>query len=227
MTQDNITSQTLPDGGDVAPADGSEAVSQVGSIKDTLKVVLNKEFPDDDTALKAVKDTFAFVGEAGKYKKAVKTFAQRHNISEEEAINKIMENLQDQQPSTVSPQPSVTTPDTSKYMTREEFEEITLYEKNPQLKHFKPVIDGLKATTQKSARDIVENDDTFKSLFSKVKAADELETTKSVLHSNPRLSVVTDKMTKAKEALDKGDDRTARKSAISAVIDAYGMDKAE
>lgn len=63
MDQDNLTTESLPDEAQNVPSPGGEvAESQVASLKDTLNTVLGKEFPSDEAALKAVKDTFNFVG---------------------------------------------------------------------------------------------------------------------------------------------------------------------
>jgi len=65
MEEDN-TLETITDDADVTSTDGEEAVegnpSEDNSIAKTLSEVLGKEFKDDATALKAVKDTFSYVG---------------------------------------------------------------------------------------------------------------------------------------------------------------------
>lgn len=73
MDNDNITLEgILPDEGEFASAGDLQAVPNVVSIKDVLSEHLGKDFPDDETALKAVKDTFSYVGKAGQEVKELK-----------------------------------------------------------------------------------------------------------------------------------------------------------
>lgn len=59
--QDNLTPDTLPGGAHVEPSGGNEAVADTLSLAE-LNQYLGKDFKDKATALKAVKDTFSFVG---------------------------------------------------------------------------------------------------------------------------------------------------------------------
>ena len=65
----DITPDTLADDVDVASPDGGDGAvddkveeTKQESVKDILNQALGKDFKDDDTALKAVKDTFGYVG---------------------------------------------------------------------------------------------------------------------------------------------------------------------
>lgn len=63
--QKDITTEPLADGADITPADGDKAVDNIESkesIKDILGEELGKDFKTDEAALKAVKDTFSYVG---------------------------------------------------------------------------------------------------------------------------------------------------------------------
>ena len=63
MEEDNLTTPSLPDGAPNVPSPGGTvAESEVASLKDVLNTALGKDFPSDEAALKAVKDTFNFVG---------------------------------------------------------------------------------------------------------------------------------------------------------------------
>jgi len=135
-------------------------------------------------------------------------------------------------------QPKVPSVDPSQFVPKAEFEEAMFYSKHPEYESQKEIISALAAKNGKSISEVVESD-TFKSVFSKVKAADEIEASKSVLHSNPRLGQVTDKMTQAqdalkasKEAAKQGDVTQAtqaynagKAAVVSAVIDAYEIGK--
>lgn len=59
--QSDLTGQTLPDAAHVDAADGETAAEQSLSLAE-LEQTLGKKFPDKATALKAVKDTFNYVG---------------------------------------------------------------------------------------------------------------------------------------------------------------------
>lgn len=59
--QSDLTEQTLPDAPQLSAAGGETAAEQSLSLAD-LEATLGKKFPDKATALKAVKDTFNYVG---------------------------------------------------------------------------------------------------------------------------------------------------------------------
>lgn len=58
---DNLTDTTLPDAAHVDAADGAAAVADTLSLAE-LNQTLGKDFKDRATALKALKDTFSYVG---------------------------------------------------------------------------------------------------------------------------------------------------------------------
>ncbi len=68
MLEENITEEVLPDeSGDENPAVNSESVNSTtdGEPKLTLEELnksLGKEFPDIETAVKSVKDTYSYIG---------------------------------------------------------------------------------------------------------------------------------------------------------------------
>ena len=99
-------------------------------------------------------------------------------------------------------------------------QETTFYAQNPEYntEDFKSLV----KLTGKSPSELVSSDD-FKTLYEKAKAYNEIEQSKSVLHSNSRLGQVTDKFTQAKEALKTGNDAVAKSTAVSAVIDAFDL----
>lgn len=189
MTEENITDETLTDVEGVATADGGAAVeneqSQSESIKDILSKTLGKDFQSDEAALKAVKDTFSYVGK------------KKEDIAREV-------------------QPQI---DTKNYVSRSEFEEATYYAKHPEYEPYKKVISALRSEG-KSFEDVVKSDD-FKHLYDKATAYDKVEQSKSVLKTNPRLGKITDNMSKAKDYVAKGEFKSAKSSAVAAVLDAY------
>ena len=82
MSEEYITDEALSE-----TSDGGAAGSEEKSIKSVLEKELGKEFPDEETALKAVKDTFSHVGKSGKYEKAVKAVMDNKNMTEDEAVH--------------------------------------------------------------------------------------------------------------------------------------------
>lgn len=211
---------SLPGGDDITPADGTGSESEVVELKDIMKSALGKEFPDNETALKSMKDTFSFVGKAGWYKKAVEAVAQAKGLDEKGAVKYIMENLSQEQPSVVPTSNEAPTIDPNKFVSREEYDREMYFGKNPDLEPYKGLIGDLQKATGKTIPEIIEMD-SFKNVYSKAKAHDESEKNKSVLMSNPRLGQVQDKLTQAREAVKSGDMNTARANAVGAVLDAY------
>jgi hypothetical protein len=108
---ENNTNEPLAGAVNVAAADGGVAVApEVISVKDLLSEALGKDFKDDETALKAVKDTFKYVGEYGQVKPFID---QAKQAAKDQGIPLIqyMENLANNAGQPV---------DTSKFVTREE-----------------------------------------------------------------------------------------------------------
>jgi hypothetical protein len=185
-SNNDITDETLPETEvKTEVKDGQEAVKSNESIKDVLSKELGKDFPSDEAALKAVKDTFSYVGK------------KKEDVAKEVAQT-----------------------NTKDFVSRAEFEEATFYAKHPEYENYKGIISSLKATSNKPLSEVVK-DENFKAVYDKAVAFDKTEKSKSILQTNPRLGQITDNMSKAKDAVLKGDMRTAKKSAIAAVLDAY------
>lgn len=181
------------------------------SLKDVLSQTLGKEFKDDDTALKAVKDTFGYVSGASKAKKALEAVMQSKQMTEEQAIAFIEQSAQKQENQV----------DTSKFVPKEDFDKAQFYNDKSELKPHQNLIETfVKANPGKSRAEVLEIPE-VKAVLEKVIAHDTTEKQKSVLHSNPRIGMSTDKLTKAKEALKAGDQKTASDNAVGAVIDAF------
>jgi len=71
MQEENITSEALPDESQLNSADASETVEPKETLSDSqlrglsldeLNESLGKQFKDKDSAIKAIKDTFSYVG---------------------------------------------------------------------------------------------------------------------------------------------------------------------
>jgi len=213
--------ESLPGGDDITPADGIGSESSVVELKDIMKQALGKEFPDNDTALKSLKDTYGFVSKAGWHKKAIDAVAQAKNLDEKGAVQYIMETLT-QEPKPIAEIPKEPAIDPNKFVSREEYDKEMFFSKNQDYEPYKEVISNLQKATGKPLNEIVQME-AVKTLFDKAKAHDETEKTKSVLMSNPRLGAVQDKITQAKDKLSAGDHVGAKADAVAAVIDAYGI----
>jgi len=181
-----ITSETLPDEG------GQEAVNSDGasvSLKDLLSAELGKSFASDEDALKAVKDTFSYVGK------------KKDDIAKE-----VKEQL-----------PSASSNEVAELTRR--LTDLEFYKSKPEYEGAKDIIAALSKNGE--TPDKVIESKIFKDIWEKTKGYDEVQKSKSVLQSNPRLGQAMDKMTQAREASDKGDTNSARDSAIEAVREAF------
>lgn len=94
--------------------------------------------------------------------------------------------------------------------------DVEFYRQNPDYEPYKNII----AKFGNDPAEVVKQDE-FKSIFEKVSSFDKSQQTKSVLETNPRLGQVTDKLTKAKEAVKAGDHNAAKQNAVGAVMDAF------
>lgn len=159
MTQNNITDDTLTGAPQLSAADGGAAVDSTLTLAE-LNTVLGKDFKDVPTAIKAVKDTFGYVGK------------KREDI-ENELRSKI-----GSQP--VEPTQQVDNALASKLQS---LEEQLFYSTNPQYKGMESIIKKMGTNPAE-----VVNSEEFKSLFEKVQVADQVEKTRSVAPSNSRLA---------------------------------------
>lgn len=178
--ENNITDASLTPEGDGGAAVGAD-VSQL--TLEEINAQLGKQFDSKEAALKAIKDTFSYVGK------------KKEDIAKE-----------------FEAQPS------DKFVSREEFLKATFYAENPEFKPYQAIISKLGS----DPREVIK-DETFKQIYEKAKGFEQIETSKSVLHSNPRLSKVTDNLQEAREAAKNGDYNTAQNKAVEGVIDAFGL----
>ena len=108
--------------------------------------------------------------------------------------------------------------DPNKFVSRDEFNQEKFYSDNPQFKPYKNVISKLGSDPAK-----VVEDPEFKQILDNANRFQEIETSRSVLHSNPRLGKASDGITEAREAVKNGDYNAANNKAVESVIDAFGM----
>lgn len=208
---DEIILNPTGDGGQPGAGDGGTP-SDV-SIKDVLGQTLGKSFASDEAALKAVKDTFGYVGR--KAEDAVRQMASDPLFSED--VRKMLG--VDGAPSANKEANSV---DTSKFISKDQYEQDLFFSKNPGYEEYKDLLKGLSAANNVSLVEAA-NLETFKKVYTKAQAYDEVQKSKSVLETNPRLGHVTDKLSKAREHVASGNMVAAQSDAVAAVLDAYGM----
>lgn len=230
-----LPSEALPDGGDVAPADGSGNVNPLPSVElEKLNDATKREFKDPESAIKAIGDTFKYVGDIGKIKtlkEMVERVQSENNLpNTEAAVALITAKLQGE----AAPAEGTSAPaevDTSKFVSREEFEESEFYRANPTYAPHSAIIDAFRTKEENKGKSIPQliaeegGDSTLISTLSDAMAHATTKESKSVLESNPRLGEVKDKATSASEKAAKGDHQGAGIDAVDSVIGAYGLDE--
>jgi hypothetical protein len=220
---DDITPDTLPGGNDVVPPDGKEAVAKIGEtpqieIKDILSEHLGKEFKTNESALKAVKDTFNYVGGVGAYRETMKVLTEKL-ATDEAGVFKLMESIAtNPNAPAASAGADISALQAEVAATSRRVEELEYFKGNPEMEQFKDTLLGLAKSTGKPIAEVAK-DPILEPLFAKAKSYDEAERSRSVVHSNPRLGQVRDKMAEAKEMQKAGDYDGAVATAIGAVVD--------
>lgn len=189
--------------------------------------ILGKEFPDIASAGKAIKDTFKHVTEAGESRKAIQAVMEKKGLkAPKEAVDFILSSLE----SAPAPAPAAPAPaqeakpefDSTKFVSREEFDKKDFYASNPDLKAHEDLVETfVKANPGKSRAEVVQLP-TFKTAFDGVKVVKQ----KSIMHSDPKIGPVGDKMHEAREKASSGsaaDIKEAGNLATKAVIDAFDI----
>lgn len=227
MQADN-PSKTVTQDVDVTSGEGGEAVAQSGSPSSSLAAILSKEtgrqYPTDEAAIKSVKDTFSYVGTVPQVKKTLEALKEKFAWTDNEALTRMEELLQAQAaPATSAGTPPQSNVDAELKALKTQLDEQTFFGDNPDLKQHRDLLSELRGNSGKSFKEVAEST-VFKTYFEKASAHDEAERSKSVLHSNPRLGQVRDKMSEAKEAASKGDYLSAKRTAVSAVLDSLRED---
>jgi len=211
MEEDFITEDgTQPDTSEVPEAESTE----VANLKDILGNALGKDFADDESALKAVKDTFAYVGKVGKFSKHIDALVAK--TGGDDNAQKYMEQLLE----TADQRSEAPRVDESQFISREQYEQDKFFAKNSELEEYKDILVPLAKATGKPLSEMVD-DPAFKSLYEKAKAGDTYEKSRTVLSSNPRLGAASDQLTQARELQQSGNTLGAADLATKAVMDAY------
>lgn len=235
-----ITQETLAGDVDVTSADGGSADQTSVISLDELKTVLGKEFKDPETALKSIKDTFNYVGDVGKVKGVIAEAKSRLGTDEQgviSALNKLMEESNKSEGVKVE---APIQPSAEGFITKEQYQEDIFFSKNQNLSEVKDILTPLKNAnpeTKNMSWDAFIATDNAKKVVDTFTGYNEVQSKRSVLESNPRLGVATDKLTEARTLLveaskagQAGDVMTAnrfqaqaREGAVASVLEAYDL----
>lgn len=227
MTED-ISSETLAGGDKNVPStDGnketaSEVTGNSAPLHEVLNEALGTTFKSPEDAVLGLKNTQSYVGKLGKYQKAVEAVVNAKGISEDAAVKFIMDTVETKEETKVETKVEEPKVDTSKFVSREEFDKTLFFKDNANLAPYAEILNALAASTGKPLAEAAKSE-TFQQLVTAKEAQDESEKSKSVLTSSPRLGNVADKMTEAREASKAGNQASANKAATQAVIDAFGL----
>ena len=241
MAEDTITPEdSLADEPGTSSADGegadSNAVDEAldgadtgeKSLIDKVFDTTGKKFASEKEALKAIKDTFGYVGDVGGI---VNQIMKEKGVIRSEAVQHIRDRMA--QSPTEDSTPTQDTPpvDTSQFVPRSEFEEANYYntEEGSANKSHKGIIDAFKSKPEhvgKSIPEVIASDEELRNTLENAKAHNETVESKSVLQSNPRLGQTKDKLDSSREKVkqfqETGNDASlkgAETDAIDAVID--------
>lgn len=197
---DDITSDGLSESGNSQDTEETASVSEADSLSlSELNTFLGKTFPNKESALKSIKDTFSYTGQVGQLKKQLETLSSN----------------------TKAPAPSSDLESTVREL-QAKLEETTFLSERPELKEYLPTLRELQSSTGKSMSELA-GSEAYKSLFDKALEHDATQKKRSVLESNPRLGSVRDKFQESKDALAKGDFESAKDSAVGGVLEAYDL----
>lgn len=163
MTQDNSTDQTITGDQGSGSSDGAAAVGSLTLAE--LNAHLGKDFKDTPTALKALQDTFSFVGK------------RKEDIASEVRAELAAKADGSASDSSGGSSQGATKSDIQRLETE------LFYSQNPQYKEYASLISKMGG----SPAEVVQMPE-FTSVYEKAKVADGVASTRSVVSSNGRLN---------------------------------------
>lgn len=233
-----ITPETLPDGSQLNPADGGGA-DQTGSIPlSELNAILGKEFPNVESALKSVKDTYGYVGSQAQYHEKMGALASALGTDEQgvlSTIETLMAELNNGGGNDGGGAPEVVAPQ-GDYVTKEDL----FFMNNKEIADLRDVLTPVKNANEET-RDMpweqFVQHDVAKKVIEPIIGYRAVQNERSVLDSSPRLGAAADRMTQAADLMGQsfeaeraGDiaganraSQVARENAVESVLEAYGM----
>lgn len=198
MEEELNPSDSVPGGDDVASSEGVENDSQTVGLREIMKQATGREYPDDEAAYKSLTETFSYVGKLGQ---KVKTLEQKLQTTE------------------------VKTPENPEVLSKidsleKQLRETQFYANHPEYNN-----EDAKALIREMGNnpEEVTQKDAFKKAYSAIQANAEIEKSKSVLVSNPRLGQATDAISKARDLAKEGKQSQASDMAVKAVMEAYDL----
>ncbi|MEM4270778.1 MAG: hypothetical protein QXO70_01635 [Candidatus Pacearchaeota archaeon] len=198
------------------PSEGKENGENGVSLKDLVNEITGRSYASDEEAAKGLQHTYRYVGKVGKFAPYIEKLEKKYGGEKE--VLKFMEEIVNKNENEESKE----NVDISNFVSKEQYEIDTFFAQNQQYQPHKDIILALKKESGKPLSEVVEMP-SFKDLFEKAKGYENVEKSKSVLQSNPRLGEVVDKITEAKEKLNSGDYNSAKKSAVEAVIETFDL----
>lgn len=234
-----ITPETLSDAPQLSAADGNGA-DRTGSISlEALSGILGKDFQDVDSALKSVKDTYSYVGSQAKYREEVANLATALGTDEQGVLSTIKNLMDGINNSAPAPEPAVAAQNNQEgFVSKEQYQADMFFSKNENIAEIREELSVLKDNfgADQSWSDFIASERAQK-LITPINGYREMEAQKSVLESNPRIGMATDKLSDAQKNLRESQQRAqagdiaganqaeyaARSGAVSSVIDAFGL----
>lgn len=191
-----------------------------------LNELLGRDYKDVDTALKAVKETYSFVGKRDELRQGLEEVMKATGAEESAILENLQSLMSNQEPTQEKVVKQEFNPDDIKAELNARYEEDRFFDKNPEFDAIKDYVKPLKqqdSFKEMSWSEFAETDQA-KKLVETFSGYEKANSKKSVVESNPKLGAISDKMSKAKEALANDDMNTAKSTAVGAVIDSFSDD---
>lgn len=221
MSEEVIPRESLPDEPHVSSTDG-EGADDSRITLESLNETLGKDYKDVDTALKSVKETYSFIGKRDDLRQSLEKVMEATGQDEQTILNNLQSLMsQPDEAKVEAPAEPANNFDPDSVIPKSQYLEDRFFDKNPDYEAIKGIIKPLKNTSeyQNMTWDEFKETDTVKNVFETYSVANEAQSKKSVVESNPRLGAAADKMSQARQAMNEGNQMAAKESAVSAVTD--------
>lgn len=232
------TPETLSDAPRSSAADGQGA-EQSGSITlEALRETLGKDFKDVDGALKSLKDTYSYVGSQAQYREKVGALATALGTDEQgvlATIDNLMQEINNESGGGNAPEQMQ---DRDGFVSKEQYQEDMFFSKNDNISGIREELSVLKDNfgADQSWDEFVASERAQR-LITPINGYREMEAQKSVLESNPRIGMASDKLSDAQKNMRESQQRAqagdiagahqaenaAREGAVGSVLEAYGI----
>lgn len=225
MSENVIPQESVPDAPHVSAPEGEGADTSRISLEE-LNETLGRDYKDVETALKSVKETYTFIGKRDELRQNLEQVMETTGQDESTVLNnlqKLMSQSEVPAEPQAQPQPSDEISSLKEQLALKDaqYAEDRFFDKNPDFETIKGIIKPLKNTSdfKDMSWDEFRDTDTVKGVFETYSVANEAQSKKSVVESNPRLGAAVDKLSQARQAQTEGNDMVAKESAVGAVVD--------